>query len=352
MGTTPPHAAASGTAPQQSQPTLIGETPIQARTPPNEDPASKEGTRAKERAQQRHQPAEAANRTHQGDERARPRQGTRPRGPGSVLPHQHPTGSTRVAATPTARAHRRNTEAVHVPPNFAQVTWLDNGVPPTFPPSLPLQAYSQMLCLYRGSGRWDLRILSTSPDAEPFLAQGIYPQSALCTGAHQTRTMVPRGCGACSNAPRGRYPRKQATVGPDQLAHAGRVAHTSRPNAKKSAWGTGHPREVELRRGDSFLIIWEDEGWTLFERYPGDVAAWTTTVMPEGTEVSHHNHILLPTQQVYDGDTPPGSGPQRKQQPSKGTPQRGEHPPQGSTTPAPEQQHQLGKPQRKSLGKR
>ncbi|OLQ05060.1 Copia protein [Symbiodinium microadriaticum] len=228
------------------------------------DPTSKEGTRAQERAQQRQQPTRPANRTQQGGERARPGQGTRPasRGPGSVLPHQHPTGSTRVAATSSARAHRRNTEAVHVPPNFAQVTWLDNGVPPTFPPSLPLQAYSQMMCLYRGSGRWDLRILSTSPDAEPFLAQGIYPQVLY---VDQTRRRV-----------------------------------HGEPET---------PGEVELHRGDSFLIIWEEDGWTLFERYPGDVAAWTTTVMPAGTEVSHHNHILLPSQQVYDGEIPQAAAP-------------------------------------------
>ncbi|OLP92758.1 hypothetical protein AK812_SmicGene25377 [Symbiodinium microadriaticum] len=36
----------------------------------------------------------------------------------------------------------------------------------------------------------------------------------------------------------------------------------------------------------------------------GDVAAWTTTVMPEGTEVSHHNHILLPSQGVHDDEPP------------------------------------------------
>ena len=65
-----------------------------------------------------------------------------------------------------------------------------------------------------------------------------------------------------------------------------------------------NPGEVELHRGDSFVIIWEDDGWTLFERYPGDVAAWTTTVMPEGTEVSHHNHILLPSQGVHDDEPP------------------------------------------------
>ena len=41
-----------------------------------------------------------------------------------------------------------------------------------------------------------------------------------------------------------------------------------------------NPGEVDLRRGDSFLIIWEDDGWTLFERYPGDVAAWTLTAIP------------------------------------------------------------------------
>ena len=139
-----PQAAAAGTRPQPSQPTWEGDAPIQVRTPPNEDPTSKEGTRAQERAQQRQQPARQANRTQQGSERARQGPGTRPatRGPGSVLPHQHPTGSTRVAATSTARAHRRSTEAVHVPPNFAQVTWLDSGVPPTFPPSLPVTTTS------------------------------------------------------------------------------------------------------------------------------------------------------------------------------------------------------------------
>ncbi|OLP74788.1 hypothetical protein AK812_SmicGene45572 [Symbiodinium microadriaticum] len=78
------------------------------------------------------------------------------------------------------------------------------------------------------------------------------------------------------------------------------------------------PGEVELCRGDSFLIIWEDDGWTLFERYPGDVAAWTTTVMPEGTEVSHHNHILLPSQRVYDGDVPPAEDPNASSSQARG----------------------------------
>ena len=318
MDATQPHVTASGTAPQPSHTTSIEDAPIRAKAPPNEDPTSKEGTRAKERAQQRHQPAEAANRTHQGDERARPRQGTRPRGPGSVLPHQHPTGSTRVAATPTARAHRRNSEAVHVPPNFAQVTWLDSGVPPTFPPSLPLQAYSQMLCLYRGSGRWDLRILSTSPDAEPFLAQGIYPQVLYAPGPTRHEQWFPVGAGLVATP-----------LGDVALASRQRWGLTS--SLMPAAWliqvdqtrrrAHGEPEipgEVELRRGESFLIIWEEDGWTLFERYPGDVAAWTTTVMPAGTEVSHHNHILLPEQRVHDGDVPPAQDPNASSSQARG----------------------------------
>ena len=87
-----------------------------------------------------------------------------------------------------------------------------------------------------------------------------------------------------------------------------------------------NPGEVELHRGDSFLIIWEEDGWTLFERYPGDVAAWTTTVMPEGTEASHHNHILLPSQQVYDGEYPQAPEPNASSSPARG-PQSGTAPP-------------------------
>ena len=334
MDATQPHVAASGTASQPSHTTSIGDAPIRAKAPPNEDPTSKEGTRAKERAQQRHQPAEAANRTHQGDERARPRQGTRPRGPGSVLPHQHPTGSTRVAATPTARAHRRNSEAVHVPPNFAQVTWLDSGVPPTFPPSLPLQAYSQMLCLYRGSGRWDLRILSTSPDAEPFLAQGIYPQVLYAPGPTRHEQWFPVGAGLVATP-----------LGDAALASRQRWGLTS--SLMPAAWliqvdqtrrrAHGEPEipgEVELRRGDSFLIIWEEDGWTLFERYPGDVAAGTTTVMPAGTEVSHHNHILLPEQRVHDGDVPPAQDPNASSSQARGQ-RSGESPPHKAAPPQP-----------------
>ncbi|CAE7183903.1 Sgta [Symbiodinium microadriaticum] len=241
-----------------------------------------------------------------------------PRGPGSVLPHQRPTGSTRVAATSSARAHRRNTEAVHVPPNYAQVTWLDNGTPPTFPPSLPLQACSQMLCLYRGSGRWDLRILSTSPDAEPFLAQGIYPQVLYAPGPTRHEQWFPVGAGLVATP-----------LGDVSLASRQRWGLTSSllpaawliqvDQTRRRAHGEPDiPGEVELHRGDSFLIIWEEDGWTLFERYPGDVAAWTATVMPEGTEVSHHNHILLPSQQVYDGENPQAPEPNASSSQARG----------------------------------
>ena len=75
-----PQAAAAGTRPQPSQPAWEGDDPIQVRAPPNEDPTSKEGTRAQERAQQRQQTTRPANRTQQGSEQARQGQGTRDRG--------------------------------------------------------------------------------------------------------------------------------------------------------------------------------------------------------------------------------------------------------------------------------
>ena len=122
--------------------------------------------------------------------------------------------------------------------------------------------------------------------------------------------MVPRGSGACCNT----------SIGDAALASRQRWGLTS--SLMPAAWliqvdqtrrrvhgEPETPGEVELHRGDSFLIIWEEDGWTLFERYPGDVAAWTTTVMPAGTEVSHHNHILLPSQQVYDGEIPQAAAP-------------------------------------------
>ena len=307
-----------------------------SRTPPSERKPHPMRTQPQRRGPEpRSERSSDINQPKQPTEpRARPRQGTRPRGPGSVLPHQHPTGSTRVAATPTARAHRRNSEAVHVPPNFAQVTWLDSGVPPTFPPSLPLQAYSQMLCLYRGSGRWDLRILSTSPDAEPFLAQGIYPQVLYAPGPTRHEQWFPVGAGLVATP-----------LGDVALASRQRWGLTS--SLMPAAWlmqvdqtrrrAHGEPEipgEVELRRGESFLIIWEEDGWTLFERYPGDVAAWTTTVMPAGTEVSHHNHILLPEQRVHDGDVPPAQDPNASSSQARGQ-RSGESPPHKAAPPQP-----------------
>ena len=40
--------------------------------------------------------------------------------------------------------------------------------------------------------------------------------------------------------------------------------------------------------------------------------------MPEGTEVSHHNHILLPSQQVYDGESPQAPEPNASSSPARG----------------------------------
>ena len=89
-----PKAAAKGTGPQPSQPAWEGDAPIRAREPPNEDPTSKEGTRAQERA---HSPSVAASirREEPPDTRAQrqqqPGQGTPQRG-------QHPPqGSTGLA---------------------------------------------------------------------------------------------------------------------------------------------------------------------------------------------------------------------------------------------------------------
>ena len=197
-----------------------------------------------------------------------------------------------------------------------------------------------MLCLYRGSGRWDLRILSTSPDAEPFLAQGIYPQVLYAPGPTRHEQWFPVGAGLVATP-----------LGDVSLASRQRWGLTSSllpaawliqvDQTRRRAHGEPDiPGEVELHRGDSFLIIWEEDGWTLFERYPGDVAAWTTTVMPEGTEVSHHNHILLPSQQVYDGENPQTPQPNASSSQARGhrsgdsTPHKAAppHPPSSSTS--------------------
>ena len=185
-----------------------------------------------------------------------------------------------------------------------------------------------MLCLYRGSGRWDLRILSVSPEAEPFLAQGIYPQVLYAPGPTRHEQWFPVGAGLVATP-----------LGDAALASRQRWGLTS--SLMPAAWliqvdqtrrrvhgEPENPGDVELHRGDSFLIIWEEDGWTLFERYPGDLAAWTTTVMPAGTEVSHHNHILLPSQQVYDGEDPQAPEPNASSSPARA---RGHH--SGDGTP-------------------
>ena len=82
--------------------------------------------------------------------------------------------------------------------------------------------------------------------------------------------MVPRG----RDTPRGRVACQQAQMGIDQFAPASCVAHTSGPDEK--------------------------------------------TVMPEGTEVAHHNHILLPSQQVYDGEIPQAPEPNASSSQARG----------------------------------
>ncbi|CAE7454078.1 unnamed protein product [Symbiodinium sp. CCMP2592] len=77
------------------------------------------------------------------------------------------------------RRPRQYRQRLHLRPHKALVTWLENGTPPTLPPTFPLRRNNNLVCLYRGNGRWDMRVILTSPGGRPFVAQGTYPQVLL-----------------------------------------------------------------------------------------------------------------------------------------------------------------------------
>ncbi|CAE7246126.1 unnamed protein product [Symbiodinium sp. KB8] len=62
------------------------------------------------------------------------------------------------------------------------------------------------------------------------------------------------------------------------------------------------PDEIEMQIGDSFIIVWQDGGWTLVERFAGDIAAWNVTAIPQQHVVPPEAHVLAATASVQEAE--------------------------------------------------
>ena len=163
---------------------------------------------------------------------------------------------------------------------------------PPDPPSSPAAASLLSNAL---PVRWwrtlDLRVLASSPESGPFVAQGILPQLLYAPGPQKQEQWFPAGAtlvatplGDVSLVSRHKWGLTTSLVPSAWLIEVDQTR--GRHHGEEENLG-----EVDIRRGDSFLIIWEEEGWTLFERYAGDIAAWTVTAIPPGQEMAPHNHL-------------------------------------------------------------